>query len=573
MFENLNYKKAFLISKGRFVFLLFFFITVGHSQTNDKANPEILAVIGNKKITVDAFITSYKDKLLRNGLTDNGDTRLKYLQNLIDDEVLITDAKNRRLDKTTDALSEYQRIRAQELLNAFSVKFIESEVKVTEEDIKSMYLKMNTKLKVRHLYAPSKEEADKLYSRVTNGESFEELAREVFRDPELRDNGGELGYITIDDMDPNFENAAFNLKVGEISKPVKTVTGYSIIQLEDIQQNPFVVESEYLKAHDHIKAFVHKRACEDAAKRYTKDEKNLLEIKFNEPLLKNLYKAFRWGANQSLLENTIALYQKNRNSIVVKSKFANWDLKTLSSEMQVTTNEQREWIHSETDLEDFISGLIIRKNTIKKALEAKLDNSASFISRVDFEFNSFLLKQVEQGLMGSIKISPDSVKSYYEQNSALFKKEPEMRLSSILVDNIALSDSVTRLLHDGISFELLAGQISIQKVTAKNKGDMGFFKKSELGNLGDQVFELKPDQWMGPISDEGKYLFLKCTEYKTSEQRSLSEVSKDIEKTLTTLSWYKTRAEYVNSLKMGMRVQVFPEKLNSLNLLTKADNR
>ena len=572
MFSKLNKHNFSLIKLGQPVLIGLFLISMSYPQKS-KSDQDVLAVIGSKAITVREFAKSYQDKLLRNGLTDNGDTRIKYLQNLIDDEVLIADAKNRRLDKSTDASSEYKRIKAQELLNAFSVKFIESSVNVTEGDIKSMYLKMNTKLKVRHLYASSKEGADKLYSRLKNGESFEELAKEVFRDPELRDNGGELGYFTIDDMDPSFENAAFNLKVGEISKPVKTVTGYSIIQLEDIQQNPFVVESEYLKAHDRIKTFVHKRAYEDATKNYTKDEKNLLEIKFNEPLLKNLYEALKGDANQSLGEKTNSFYKKNGNSVVVKSKVGNWDLKTLSSEMQVTTNEQREWIHSETDLKDFISGLIVRKNTIQKALEAKLDNSASFISKVDFEFNSFLLKQVEKELTSKIKISPDSIKTYYEQNSDLFRKEPEIRLSSILVDNTALSDSVTQLLHNGISFELLAGQISIQKITAKNKGDMGFFKKSELGKYGYQVFMLKPGRWTGPISDEGKYLFLKCTDFKNSELRSLPEVSKDIEKTLTTLNWYRTREAYVNELKKVVRVEVFPEKLNSLNLLTKADTR
>ena len=573
MFDNQNIIRFRWMKMKQILLSILFLFPFVHPQEKSNDYSDTLAVIGKKVITINEFQKYYKEKLLSIGLTDNGDTRIKYLQNLIDDEVLIVDAKNKGLDKLKVALSEYERISTQELLNAFSKNFIESSVNVTEQDIKNMYIKMNTKIKVRHLYAQSKEEADKLYAQLKKGEKFEELAKEVFHDEKLRDNGGDLGYISVDDMDPALENAAYSMKVGEISLPVKTVTGYSIVQVEDIKQNPFVIESVYLKAHDRIKAFVSKRAYEDAAKRYTVDQKKQLEIKFDNSMLKKLYESLGNVSDKNLWESSTSFYHRNKNSVVVKSKMENWDLTKLISEMQITTEEQRQWIHSENDLEDFISGLIIRKNTIKKALEANLDNSQTFKNNVEFNFNTFLMQQVEKELRGKIKISPDSIKTYYKQNADRFTKEAEIRLSSILVDNATLADSVSRLLNNGISFEKITGELSIQTITAQNKGDMGFFRKSELGNFGDKVFELNPGQWTGPLSDDGKYLFLKCTDVKRPVMRNLSEVSKDIEQTLTTLNWYKLRQDYVTSLKKEIHVQVFSEKLNAINLITKVVNR
>lgn len=63
-------------------------------------NEDTLAVIENKVITSDDFIASYKEKLTRIGLTDNGETRFGYLMNLVTDELLITEAKNKGFDKT-----------------------------------------------------------------------------------------------------------------------------------------------------------------------------------------------------------------------------------------------------------------------------------------------------------------------------------------------------------------------------------------------------------------------------------------------------------------------------------------
>ncbi len=573
MSENQNQNRFHRMDIKQYIFIILLLFPAAYPQRNSIDHSDTLAVIGNKVITINEFQKYYKDKLLRIGITDNGDTRVKYLLNLIDDELLIVDAKNKELDKSKSSVNEYARIVTQELLNAFSKSFIESTVNVTEQDIKNMYIKMNTKIKVRHLYARSKEEAEKLYVQLKKGEKFEELAKEVFHDEKLRDNNGDLGYISVDDMDPDFENAAYSMKIGEISHPVKTVTGYSIIKVEDIKQNPFVLESEYLKAHDRIKTFVVKRFYEDAAKRYTVHKKNELEIKFNKSLLNKLYESLPSVSNKSELENSTSFYQQNKNNVIVKSKIENWNLTKLISEMQITNEEQRKWIHSANDLEDFISGLIIRKETIRKAVEAGLDDSQSFKNNVDFNFNTFLMKQVELGLREKIIISSDSIKTYYEQNSDRFRKEAEIRLSSILVNNSALADSVIGLLNNGIPFEKVAGELSMQTITAKNKGDMGFFRRSELGNLGDRVFALSPGQWTGPVSEDGKYLFLKCSDFKLPVMRSLSEVRKDIEQTLTTLNWSKLRKAYVNSLTEEIRVQVFPEKLNTINLLTKADIR
>jgi len=363
------------------------------------------------------------------------------------------------------------------------------------------------------------------------------------------------------------------MKVGEISKPIKTVTGYSIIKVEDIKQNPFVIESEYLKARDRIKAFVSKRAYEEAAKRFTADQKRELAITFDKSMMNTLFESLQSYSNKNSFERSSVFFKQNKNKNVVKSKLENWNLTQLVSELELTDEMQRKWIHSETDLEDFISGLIIRKNTIRKALQTHLDESPMFKGNVEFNFNTFLIQQVEKELKARISVSKDSVKTYYEENLNRFTTEAEIRLSSILLDNQSLADSVSQLLNKGISFEEIVRQFSIQTNTAINKGDMGFFRKKELGTLADKVFEMKVGQWTGPINDEGKYLFLKCTELKPSNLRSIVEVSEEIKKTLTSLRWFKVREQYTESLKKENGVQLFPGKLNSLNLLTKAYDR
>lgn len=83
--------------------------------------------------------------------------------------------------------------------------------------------------------ATAKSEIEKVYERLMNGEDFAVVAKEVSQDPGSASQGGDLGFFGRGVMDKAFENTAFSLKKGEISKPVKSAFGYHIIKLTDIK--------------------------------------------------------------------------------------------------------------------------------------------------------------------------------------------------------------------------------------------------------------------------------------------------------------------------------------------------
>lgn len=134
------------------------------------------------------------------------------------------------------------------------------------------------------------------------------------------------------------------------------------------------------------------------------------------------------------------------------------------------------------------------------------------------------------------------------------------------MDNAATSDSVMNLLNSGEAFEVVAAKYSIQKHSAEKGGDMGYFKKEELDNIGADVFNIPEGNWGGPYTDEGKYLFLKNTGIKPEEIKPFEEVKAEIISSLITFSYYNKREGYTNKLKEKITVLVFPEKLKSIKL-------
>ena len=85
-----------------------------------------------------------------------------------------------------------------------------------------------------HILVNSEKDAQSIMARLEKGEKFEDLAKRFSKCPS-KSKGGNLGWFNKGDMVPEFENAAFNAKKGEVVGPVKTQFGYHLILVKDMK--------------------------------------------------------------------------------------------------------------------------------------------------------------------------------------------------------------------------------------------------------------------------------------------------------------------------------------------------
>ena len=81
-----------------------------------------------------------------------------------------------------------------------------------------------------HILVADEEKANELYEQLQDGADFGELAKDNSTDPGSAANNGSLGWSTTSAYVTEFKDAADTLKVGEVSKPVKSDFGWHIIR-------------------------------------------------------------------------------------------------------------------------------------------------------------------------------------------------------------------------------------------------------------------------------------------------------------------------------------------------------
>lgn len=112
-------------------------------------------------------------------------------------------------------------------------------IEVSEDELKEKFdeLKENKQIEIKasHILVEDEKEAKDIKKQLDEGADFAELAKEHSTDEGSAENGGDIGFFTYqDNLVPEFKDAAFEMKLDEISDPVKSEFGYHIIKVTDI---------------------------------------------------------------------------------------------------------------------------------------------------------------------------------------------------------------------------------------------------------------------------------------------------------------------------------------------------
>jgi peptidyl-prolyl cis-trans isomerase C len=184
------------------------------------------------------------------------DALLAYL---IDVNVLSRAAEEKKIDQAPAFSQKLAFARKKVLVEALLEQ--QATAAVSDKDIKKFYdenLKPQTEVHARHILVETEAQAKDVVAKLKGGADFAQLAKEVSKDP--GSDGGDLGYITKDQVVSEFGEAAFKLDKGKISDPVKSQFGWHVIKVEDKRERK---PPAFDAVKDRIKVVLMQKANED----------------------------------------------------------------------------------------------------------------------------------------------------------------------------------------------------------------------------------------------------------------------------------------------------------------------
>lgn len=147
------------------------------------------------------------------------------------------------LQNSDEVKDELKKAEARAVQHVYIRKLLDT--KITPSMLENAYkqhLAVNPpseEVRASHILVETEDQAKAIIDELKKGGDFAKIAKEKSKDPSAATQGGDLGYFTREAMVPEFSDAAFTMKPGEVSeKPVKSQFGWHVIKVVDRRTPP-----------------------------------------------------------------------------------------------------------------------------------------------------------------------------------------------------------------------------------------------------------------------------------------------------------------------------------------------
>ena len=219
------------------------------------SNEKVVAKVEDVKITQDEFY----DRLLQVSGNEVLETLIAEVLVDLESEKLNIEISQDQIDEELESLAGYyggedglknametsntsMDVLEGQITNNLKVQeLVKPYINISDEDVERYFesnknvFNLPDQIGARHILVDTEEEADEIHGKILAGEDFEDLANEFSKDSNGED-GGDLGLFGRGEMVAEFEEAAFDLEVGQVSQPVESSFGFHIIRVDEINE-------------------------------------------------------------------------------------------------------------------------------------------------------------------------------------------------------------------------------------------------------------------------------------------------------------------------------------------------
>ncbi len=211
----------------------------------------------------------------------------------------------------------------------------------------------------------------------------------------------------------------------------------------------------------------------------------------------------------------------------------------------------------------FLDEIIKKEILYQEAVKKGFDKTPEFSKKVeDFKKLTLASELLEKEIMAKSKVSDQDAKDYYAKHKDEFTTTSQIRASHILVKTEDEAKKVLQRLKKGEKFEEIAKKESLDKGSAQNGGDLGFFKRGDMVPEFEQAAaSLKPGELSGVVKSRYGFHIIKVVDRKTGPVLEFDKVKDMIVQRLSGERQKEAFDKYVEDLKKGYKIEINKDSL------------
>jgi len=554
-------------------------LLIGGCAKKDK----VVAKVGKYKITAsqfkEAFIARYRTE--QNAEQQSFKDRMDFLNSMIDQKLILADAYNKGLDKKQEILeakkAAQERVAVQQIL--YEREIVDKII--SEAEIKDYYNHTGEELKARHILVrienasdtasvkAAEEKADSIYQAIVSGSDFAELAKQFSDDKSNSGSGGDLGYFQWGRMVDEFQQAAFKMKVGELSKPVRTVYGFHIIELLDrraVERKNYEEEKAGIK--ENLRRLKMQQLREEANK-YIEELKTAKGLKVYMDSLNVVFSKITVPTDPQNISLFSNFTEAERNMVV-----AEW------GKGRVTVADLDEKIGGRgagafTSAEDFkqvIDGIVVPEMLTDRAKERKLYDDPQALKAATEAMEAQMLREARKvEIDDKINFDDASLQKYYNEHLDKYMSEPQVTICEIFMEDRALAEKLLKQGQSGANFKKLAKKHTTRANAKATEGILGPFGKNRYGRIGREAFRLEKGEFCKtPIRMGNKYSIFRVEDKIPAQQKTFEESKREIERDYRMDMQKQLEEEWLKRARGEISVKIYEDNLRGVLPFTQA---
>lgn len=228
----------------------------------------------------------------------------------------------------------------------------------------------------------------------------------------------------------------------------------------------------------------------------------------------------------------------------------------------------RQMFEGETGKEKFLDEIVKKEILYQQALKEGLDKDPIFSKKVeDFKKLTLVSELLEKEIMAKAKVSDGDVKDYYSKHKQDFAATSQIKASHILVKTQAEAEKVLARLKKGEKFEAVAKEVSIDKPSAANGGELGYFSRGQMvPEFERAAVGLKAGEISNPVKTPFGFHIIKVTDKKIGPVIEFDKVRDIIFQRLSGEKQKQAFDNYLTELKKNVKVEINKDALAKISM-------